>query len=182
MNEGFTLWLTGIQAAGKTTLATALEKELKARGLQVENLDGDEVRKALSPNLGYTEAARDENTRRLAWLAQLLSRNGVVAIVAAVSPRRAHRDRARAMNPRFVEVYVKASLETVKARDPKGLYAKAERGEVNDLVGVHQPYEEPLACEVICDTDNETEQQSLQKILSALEDRKLLPPKLLPIA
>lgn len=168
-SHGFTLWLTGIQGAGKSTLAQAVERHLRGLGLRVENLDGDEVRKALSPNLGYTEEARDEHTRRLAWLAQRLSRHGVAVVVAAVSPRRHHRDRARAMNPRFVEVFVKASLATVEARDPKGLYAKARRGEVSDLAGVHQPYEEPLACECICDTDRETVEESAARIIAALE-------------
>lgn len=173
--QGFTVWLTGIQAAGKTTLAQAVERELRARGLRVENLDGDEVRKAISPNLGYTEEARDENTRRLAWLAQLLSRNGVAVLVAAVSPRRHHRDRARAMNPRFVEVFVKASIPTVEARDPKGLYAKARRGEVTDLAGIHQPYEAPLACEVVCDTDRERVEACTARILGALEAKGYVP-------
>jgi adenylyl-sulfate kinase len=151
--HGAVIWFTGVAASGKSTIAHEVEQALLARGLEVENLDADEVRQNLSPNLGFTPEARDENTKRLAWMCKVLSRHGVFTLVAAESPMRFHRDRAREWCQRFVEVWVTCPLAVCKERDPKGLYARGDRGEVNDIAGWHMPYEEPLAAEVICRTD-----------------------------
>lgn len=143
MEKGFVVWFTGVPASGKSTLATAVQQRLENMGLPVENLDADEVRANLSPNLGYTEEARDENTKRLAWFASKLSKYGANVMIAAVAPKQAYRDRAREWCEKFVEIYVETPLEVCQQRDPKGLYARAARGEVNDIAGMHQPYEAP---------------------------------------
>ena len=150
---GAVIWFTGVPASGKSTVAIEVDQRLRDMGLPLENLDADEVRQNLSPNLGFTPEARDENTKRLAWMAQLLSKHGVNVIVAAVAPMRYHRDRARDWCENFVEVWTTCPLEVCKERDPKGLYARAERGEISDIAGWHQPYEEPLSAEVVCRTD-----------------------------
>ena len=171
MNEpGVVVWFTGTPAAGKSTLAAAVQQQLCDRDLPVENLDADQVRASLSPNLGFTLEARDENTRRLAWLAQLLSRHGVNVVVAAVSPLRHHRDRARQWCEKFVEVFVDCPLDVCQQRDPKGLYARAARGEVSDIAGLHMPYEPPPAPEVTCHTDREDIAAGTAKVLSALRE------------
>jgi len=151
--QGVVVWFTGVPASGKSTVASAVEQRIRDSGLPVENLDADEVRANLSPNLGYTDEARDENTKRLAWMAQMLSKYGVNVLVAAVAPLRSYRDRARDWCENFVEVWTTCPLEECKKRDPKGLYARAERGEINDIAGWHMPYEEPRAAEVACRTD-----------------------------
>lgn len=151
--HGAVMWFTGVPASGKSTVAHEVEQRLVEMGLPVENLDADEVRQNLSPNLGFTAEARDENTKRLAWMAQLLSKHGVNVIVAAVAPMRYHRDRAREWCESFIEVWTACPLETCKERDPKGLYARADRGEISDIAGWHQPYEEPEQAEVVCNTD-----------------------------
>ncbi len=149
---GAVIWFTGVPASGKSTVAAAVEQRMRDRGLPVENLDADEVRQNLSPNLGFTAEARDENTKRLAWMAQMLSKYGVNVLIAAVAPMQYHRDRAREWCDSFAEVWTTCPLEECKERDPKGLYARAERGEINDIAGWHQPYEEPEAAEVVCKT------------------------------
>ena len=176
--EGFCIWLTGLQGAGKTTIAGHVEKHLRGLGLRVETLDGDEVRAALSPKLGFTAEARDENTKRIAYVAKLLARNGVAVLCPVVAPERRHRDRCREWVDRFVEVYVKASMPVLEERDPKGLYAKAKRGEVDDLVGVHQPYEEPLKPEVVVDTDAEPPEASARRVIRHLERAGYVPATL----
>ncbi len=154
MNDiGTVIWITGTPASGKSTIATLVEERLRERGEPVENLDADEVRSNLSPNLGYTEEARDENTKRLAWMGQLLSKYGCNVLVAAVSPLRAYRERAREWCPNFVEVFVECSLDECKRRDPKGLYARAERGEISDIAGWHMPFEKPNGAEVYINSE-----------------------------
>lgn len=175
MEKGALIWFTGIPASGKSTIGRALCEELRKKGFKVENLDADEIRANISPDLGYTPEARDLNTKRLAFLGKLLCRNGVFAIVAAVSPLRFHRDRARSMVDNFVEVFVKASVETCKKRDPKGLYKRAERGEVKDIAGIHMPYEEPLKPEVICNTEAEDVYTCVRKIIATMETLGYLP-------
>ena len=175
-DHGVVIWFTGVPASGKSTIAAAVEQQLRARGLPVENLDADEVRANLSPNLGYTPEARDENTKRLAWMAQMLSKYGVNVIVAAVSPLRPHRDRAREWCSKFVEVLVDCPLETCQQRDPKGLYARAERGEVNDIAGLHMPFEAPLAAEVHCRTDRDDVDTCAQMVISKLEELGYITP------
>ncbi len=172
---GAVLWFTGIIGSGKSTLAQGVERRLREMGLDVENLDADEVRANLSPNLGFTPEARDENTKRLAWLASLLSKYGVYVLVAAVSPLRYHRDRARAWCQRFVEVYVDAPLEVCQQRDPKGIYAKAARGEVNDIAGMHQPYEAPSNPEVHVRTDQLSVDECVDIIMDKLAELGYLP-------
>ncbi len=168
--QGFTVWFSGLPSSGKTTLARMLEQALKQRGYKVEVLDGDIVRQYFSKGLGFSREDRIENLRRIAYVAHLLSRNGVVAITAAVSPYQEARDRAREMNERFVEVYVKCPVEVCIERDVKGLYKKALKGEIQNFTGISDPFEEPVNPEVICETDKETPEESLQKILKTLEN------------
>ncbi len=175
MEKGVFIWFTGIPASGKSTIARGVEKALRDRGLKVENLDADEVRANLSPDLGYTPRDRDFNTKRLAFMGKLLTRNGVCAIVAAVSPLKEHRDRARRMVDHFVEIYVKCPLDKCKERDPKGLYKRAERGEVQDIAGWHMPYEEPEKPEVVLETDKEDVEQCVNKVLLTLETLGYIP-------
>ena len=169
MEKGFILWFTGLSGSGKTTLTKALEPELKARGCKVEILDGDVVRTNLSKGLGFSQEDRDTNIRRIGFVANLLSRNGVVAITAAISPYRAIRDEIRAMEPNFVEVYVTAPLEVCEGRDVKGLYAKARAGEIKGFTGIDDPYEEPVNPEIICYTERESVEESVKKVLTKLE-------------
>lgn len=169
MEKGFILWFTGLSGSGKTTITKALEPELKARGCKVEILDGDVVRTNLSKGLGFSQEDRDTNIRRIGFVANLLSRNGVVAMTAAISPYRAIRDEIRAMEPNFVEVYVTAPLEVCEGRDVKGLYAKARAGEIKGFTGIDDPYEEPVNPEIICYTERESVEESVKKVLTKLE-------------
>lgn len=181
MAQGFTLWFTGLSGAGKTTLTEALVPQLRERGIGVEVLDGDEVRTNLSKGLGFSKEDRDANIRRIGYVARLLSRNGVGVIAAAISPYREIRDEVRASvegdGARFVEVYVEASLDTLVARDVKGLYKKALAGEIKEFTGVSDPYEAPENPEVICETENETPQESAAKIVRRLEELGYLMPE-----
>ena len=165
---GFTVWFTGLPSAGKSTLARLLEEALRRRGWGVEVLDGDEVRQRLSRGLGYSKADRDENIRRIAYVARLITRCGGVALACAISPYRELREEARREIGRFVEVYVKCPLDVCIARDVKGLYAKALKGELPAFTGVSDPYEEPLSPEVTVETDQETPAESVAKILRRL--------------
>jgi adenylylsulfate kinase len=169
MEKGFILWFTGLSGSGKTTITKALEPELKARGCKVEILDGDVVRTNLSKGLGFSQEDRNTNIRRIGFVAHLLSRNGVVAMTAAISPYRAIRDEIRAMEPNFIEVYVTAPLEVCEGRDVKGLYAKARAGEIKGFTGIDDPYEEPVNPEIICYTERESVEESVKKVLTKLE-------------
>ena len=170
-DDGFVIWLTGLPGSGKTTLAQMLEKEMAVRGFQVEVLDGDVVRTHLSRGLGFSKADRATNNRRIGYVCQLLSRNGVVAIAAAISPYREIRDEVRAQcHGRFIEVYVKCPLDILLQRDLKGLYRKALSGELPHFTGISDPYEEPLSPEIMVRTDLETPAQSRTKILKRLEE------------
>ena len=170
--DGCTLWFTGLSGAGKSTVAGLVEHELRARGERVEVLDGDVVRTNLSKGLGFSREDRDTNIRRIAFVADLLSRNGVCAITAAISPYRATRDEARAlMGDRFVEIYVKASVEECARRDVKGLYEKAFRGEIREFTGVSDPYEEPLRPELVLDTERESPEESARKVIEVVDAR-----------
>ncbi len=170
MNEGFTLWFTGLSGAGKSTLANMVAEELRARGHRVEVLDGDEIRTNLSKGLGFSKEDRDTNIRRIGYVAKLLARNGVIAITAAISPYREIRDEVRKSHDRFVEVYVKCSLEKLVERDVKGLYKKALKGEIASFTGVSDPYEEPHHAELIVESDREAVPESLNKLLNRLEE------------
>ncbi len=177
MNDrGFTVWFTGLSGAGKTTIAHELVPVLRERGHRVELLDGDVVRTNLSKGLGFSKEDRDTNIRRIGFVCDLLTRNGVVAVASAISPYREIRDEVRKQIGDFVEVFVKCPLEVLKQRDVKGLYEKALRGEIPNFTGVSDPYEEPLNPEVIVETDRETVQKSLSKILATLERLGYLQP------
>jgi len=173
-HKGFTLWFTGLSGAGKSTLANRLVEEFRARDYRVELLDGDEVRTNLSKGLGFSKEDRDTNIRRIGWVAKLLSRNGVIAITAAISPYREVRDEVRGQTATFVEVYAECPIATLADRDVKGLYKKALAGEIKNFTGVSDPYEAPLAPDVTVRTDRETVDDSLDKILTVLEDRGLI--------
>jgi adenylyl-sulfate kinase len=173
--QGFTLWFTGLSGAGKSTLSEAVAAELRARGHRVERLDGDEVRQRLSHGLGFSKADRDENVRRIGFVARLLSRNGAVAIAAAISPYRDVRDEIRRDHDApFVEVFVDCPLDALVKRDPKGLYARALRGEIANFSGISDPYEPPLTPEITIHTDRETVGESRATILRWLEARRLI--------
>ena len=168
-DKGFTIWFTGLSGAGKSTIAEMLYHELKARGLKTEILDGDEVRKNLSKGLGFSKEDRDTNIARIAYVANLLTRNGVTTICCPISPYRATRDAARELIGEFVEVYVHATVDEIAAhRDPKGLYKKALAGEITGFTGVDDPYEEPLEAELVLHTLEESPEQSLQLVLDTL--------------
>ena len=174
--KGFTLWFTGLSGSGKSTLSLALETVLLERGLNVEILDGDEVRTNLSKGLGFSKEDSDTNSRRIGYVCNLLSRNGVVAISAAISPYREIRDELRGKIDDFVEVYTECSIDELARRDPKGLYKKALAGEIANFTGVSDPYESPGNPEIVCDTEAESQQQSLDKIVRSLELMGLIPP------
>lgn len=176
MQTGFTVWFTGLSGAGKTTIAQGLERTVRSRGLRVEVLDGDVVRTHLSKGLGYSKEDRDTNIRRIGFVCKLLTRNGVVAIAAAISPYREVRDEVRAEVGDFVEVYVSCPLEVLRQRDVKGLYTKALRGELSQFTGISDPYEEPLHPEVVLKTDQEREDESLAKVVARLEELGYLAP------
>jgi adenylyl-sulfate kinase len=171
---GFTIWLTGLSGAGKSTLAAILERELRASGKKVEVLDGDVVRTHLSKGLGFSKEDRDTNIRRIGWVCEVLSRNDVVAIAAAISPYRSVRDEVRERIGRFVEVFVDVPLDIAVERDVKGLYRKALAGEIRGFTGVDDPYEPPLDPELLIKTDQETPQESAARVLSALRELRYL--------
>ncbi len=168
MPQGFTLWLTGMSGAGKSTLARILEERLRAACRPVEVLDGDLVRTHLSKGLGFTKEDRDENIRRIGFVCELLSRNGVAVIVAAISPYREARESVRARIPCFVEVHVACPLGVLVERDTKGLYQRALAGEILHFTGVSDPYEPPASAEVVLDTDSETPEQCAARIWATL--------------
>ncbi len=176
--KGFTLWMTGMSGAGKSTLTGRLNTIFRERGLQVELLDGDEVRTHLSKGLTFSKEDRDINVRRIGYVARLLARNGVVAMTAAISPYRDVRAEVRAEHESdgvpFVEVYAEASVEALAARDVKGLYKKALAGEIAHFTGISDPYEPPLSPEVTVHTDRDSVEQSVSEILAALTERGLL--------
>ena len=175
-DKGFTLWFTGLSGAGKTTISKLVSDELRARGSKLEILDGDVVRENLSKGLGFSKEDRDTNIRRIAFVADLLSRNGVPVITAAISPYREIRAEARElMGDRFIEVFVKASVEACAERDVKGLYEKAFKGEIKEFTGVSDPYEEPLDPEVTLETESEDPEESAAKLIALLEERQLIP-------
>lgn len=176
-SKGFTLWFTGLPCSGKTTVSEIVEKELRERGHNIEILDGDEVRKNLSKDLGFSKEDRDTHIRRIGFLAKLLSRNGVATLAAFVSPYREVRDDIRKEIGNFVEVYVKCPLEVCIQRDVKGMYKKAIAGEIKNFTGISDPYEEPLNPEVIVETDKETPEESAKKVLQKLETLGYIAPK-----
>ncbi len=178
MREGFVVWFTGLSGSGKTTLAVALEKELRARGMRfVQRLDGDVVRQDLTRDLGFSKEDRDENIRRVTFVAELLSKNGVATTCSFISPYREARENARKRCHNFIEVYVECPIDTLIERDPKGLYKKALAGEITGFTGIDDPYEPPEDAEIVVHTDKETVEESLGKILAYLEERGLIPAR-----
>jgi len=173
--KGFTLWFTGLPSSGKSTLARRVEQVLLERGMNVEVLDGDEVRETFSKGLGFSKEDRDTNIRRIGFVAKLRSRNGTVAITAAISPYRETRDEMRKAIGRFVEVYVQCPIDVLKERDVKGLYKKALAGEIKHFTGVDDPYEAPAKPEVLVESDRESEEQSVAKIITTLETLGYIP-------
>ena len=173
--KGFTLWFTGLSGAGKSTLAGHLEQELRRRGLNVEILDGDEVRTNLSKGLGFSKEDRDTNIKRIGYVCKLLTRNGVIAISAAISPYKEIRDYNRQQIGNFIEVYVQCSIEALTRRDVKGLYKKALAGEIKNFTGVSDPYEPPDHPEILVDSERQSEQESLKAILEYLERHGWIP-------
>jgi adenylylsulfate kinase len=171
MSRGFTVWMTGLSGSGKTTLAHQLERELTERGRSVEVLDGDVVRTHLSKGLGFSREDRDTNILRIAFVCALLTKHGAAVIGAAISPYAETRRQAREMIGNFVEVHVHCSVEEAMRRDVKGLYAKALRGEIKNFTGVNDPYEAPETPDVRVETERETVEESLAKILAVLEQR-----------
>lgn len=168
-HQGLTVWFTGLSGAGKSTLCREVERRLRERGCRVEVLDGDLVRRELTRGLGFSREDRDENIRRIGFVAHLLSRNGVIVLVAAISPYAATRQEVRQRVRRFVEVYVNAPLEVCEGRDPKGLYRRARAGEIPLFTGLSDPYEPPLAPEVECRTDLEPLPGCAERVMAALE-------------
>jgi adenylylsulfate kinase len=168
--NGVIIWLTGLSGAGKTTIANRLKDVISQRDLNVEVLDGDIIRTNLSQGLGFSKSDRDINIRRVGYVANLLSRNGVIVIVAAISPYRAVRDEIRASSHNFIEVYVNAPIEICESRDVKGLYAAARNGKLKGFTGVDDPYEVPLNPDVTCFSDRESVDESIFKIVSILDD------------
>lgn len=169
--RGFTLWFTGMSGAGKTTLARRVVQALKERGItRIELLDGDVIRTNLSKGLGFSKEDRDINIRRIGWVCEVLTRNDVVTVASAISPYRAVRDEVRQKIGRFVEVYVKCPMDVLIDRDVKGLYQKALAGEIDNFTGISDPYEEPINPEVIVETDKESVEEGLAKILRKLEE------------
>lgn len=177
--RGFTLWFTGLSGAGKTTLATLVAQELQARGHKLEVLDGDVVRTHLSKGLGFSKEDRDTNIRRIGWVCEVLTRNDVIAIAAAISPYREVRDEVRGRIDRFVEVFVDAPLETLIARDVKGLYQQALAGTITGFTGIDDPYEPPLNPEMVVRSAEEPPAASAARIIAALEARGYLAPAVL---
>lgn len=173
--KGFTLWFTGLSGAGKSTIANILVERLHDAGRYVELLDGDEVRTNLTADLGFSKEDRDENIKRIAFVAKLLSRNGVIAITAAISPYLEAREKARSDIADFVEVFIDCPVEVCAQRDVKGLYEKAMRGEIPHFTGVSDPYEPPTRPDIWLHTNEQTVEESVDAIISELHKMGLLP-------
>jgi len=176
MNRGFTLWFTGLPCTGKSTLAELVAKEFMRRGRSVEILDGDVVRKNLTKGLTFSKEDRDENIRRIGFVCALLSKHGVIAISAAISPYREVRDEVRSKTENFVEIFVDTPLELCIQRDVKGMYKKALAGEMKNFTGISDPYEPPLRSELVIETQNEGPEQSAVRILEKLEQLGFVEP------
>ena len=176
-HPGFVLWMTGLSGAGKTTLAVALETELKARGVRIERLDGDTVREGLTRDLGFSKEDRDKNIERVAFVAKLLSRNNVGVLASFISPYAAMRQHVREHTTNFIETYIDSPLEVVEGRDVKGWYAKARAGLVKNFTGIDDPFEAPEAPELHIRTDQGTMEECLAQIVAYLEAKGYVPAK-----
>ncbi|HEY9815544.1 MAG TPA: adenylyl-sulfate kinase [Candidatus Obscuribacterales bacterium] len=167
--RGVTVWFTGLSGAGKTTIRMAVEEKLRAQNYALEILDGDIVRENLTKGLGFSKEDRDENIRRIGFVSHLLTRNGVIVLVSAISPYRDIRDEVRQKIGDFVEIFVNAPLEVCEDRDVKGLYKRARAGEIKQFTGIDDPYEAPLKPDIECRTDLETLEESTEKVLAGLK-------------
>jgi adenylyl-sulfate kinase len=174
LHKGFTLWFTGLSGAGKSTLSQLVGQRLCRHGARVELLDGDIVRTRLSKGLGFSKEDRDENIRRIGFVCELLTRHGVIAIAAAISPYRAIRDELRASIENFVEIHVTCPIEILIARDVKGLYKKALAGEIPQFTGITDPYEPPLRPELVVDSSRESPEESCRRVWQTLETLGLI--------
>jgi len=174
VSKGVTVWFTGLPCSGKTTIADKVALNLKNRGLKVERLDGDIVRKGLTSDLGFSKEDRNKNIERVTFVAKLLTRNDVIVLATFISPYIQRRQQTREEIGEFVEVYVKASVEECIKRDVKGMYKKAMDGKIKNFTGVDDPYEEPVNPEIVLDTEVETVQESVEKVLNYLEKKGYL--------
>jgi adenylylsulfate kinase len=167
-HKGLTVWFTGLSGSGKTTISQCVFLELSARAMRVELLDAEDLRKQFNTDLGFSKPDRDENVRRLGFAAHLLTRNGIVALVSAISPYRSTREEIRRAIGSFLEVHVNAPVGVCEQRDPKGLYKRARAGQIHNVTGIDEPYEPPLSPEVRCDTDQESLRESTVKVVTAV--------------
>ncbi|MDP2913828.1 MAG: adenylyl-sulfate kinase [Candidatus Aminicenantes bacterium] len=172
--KGVTLWFTGLPCSGKSAVADRVAERLKDRGYRVERLDGDIVRRSLTRDLGFSKEDRDENIRRVTFVAKLLTRNDVFVLTSFISPYRDIRDQSRQEIGRFLEVYTKCSLDECMRRDVKGMYKKAIEGKIKEFTGISDPYEEPVDPEILLETDKETLEESTAKVLAKMKDRGYL--------
>lgn len=173
-HNGVVVWMTGLSGAGKTTIAMRLREILEERDRRVEVMDGDEIRKGLSSDLGFSKEDRDQHAQRVQFVSKLLARNGVIVLVALISPYREFRHRVRADISDFLEVFIDTSLDTCIERDPKGLYAKALAGEIKDMTGLDDPYEEPETPEIRVKTETCDVDEAAMQIVRELEERGYL--------
>ncbi len=177
IDKGFVVWFTGLPGSGKTTIAKGVMEELRRRGYRVELLDGDWVRKTINPDAGFTREERNRHLYRVAWIARLLARNGVIVLCSFVSPYRDTRAKIREIVEEevpFIEAFVKCSLEEVIRRDPKGLYKRALRGEIKHMTGIDDPYEEPLNPEITVDSEHNSIEENVKTVIKYLEDKGLI--------
>ncbi len=177
IDKGFVVWFTGLPGSGKTTIAKGVMEELRKRGYRVELLDGDWVRKTINPDAGFTREERNRHLYRVAWIARLLARNGVIVLCSFVSPYRDTRAKIREIVEEevpFIEAFVKCSLEEVIRRDPKGLYKKALKGEIKHMTGIDDPYEEPLNPEIVVDSENNSIEENVETVIRYLEEKGLI--------
>lgn len=175
MHKGLTIWFTGLSGSGKSTLSQMVEETLLERGLNVEVLDGDEVRLNLSQGLGFSKEDRDTNILRIGYVCNLLTRNNVIAIAAAIAPYRSVRDTNRKLIGRYVEVFVDCPMDALVQRDPKGLYKRALAGQIKNFTGVSDPYEPPEDAEIHVDTASESAEESHNRIIQTLEILECIP-------
>ncbi|MFX1522639.1 MAG: adenylyl-sulfate kinase [Promethearchaeota archaeon] len=174
-HKGFTLWFTGLPCSGKSVLADTVAEDLRNRGMKVERLDGDIVRRSLTRDLGYTEEDRNMNIERVTFVAKLLTRNGVAVLASFISPYNEIREYSRNEIGEYILVYVKCSLQVCEERDVKGMYAKARAGEINDFTGIDHPFEEPDNPDIVVETDKHNVEESKAIILRALNKMGYLP-------
>jgi len=173
-NRGVTVWMTGLPASGKTTIALEVERRLREMGRNVEILDGDEVRKGLSSDLGFSKEDRQRHAKRVTYVAKVLTRNGVIVLVGLISPFRAFRQNAREEIGEFIEVFVDTSLDECIERDPKGLYKLALEGKIKDLTGLQDPYESPEDPELVIPTEDVSVEEAADMVMDQLRARAYL--------